>query len=111
MPQKLILFFIFFFYNKYYCMKYTNNIKILILSIAVIFWFRGMYRLLDKYIDNTVVNNIVLVIIALSIMFLVKGDLSPLGRDDNDDNGDNNKMLHAAASYNGMNGSDRIKSI
>lgn len=81
-----------------------NNLKIVILSFAVIFWFRGMYRILDNYVENTMVNNIMLIIASITIMLLVKGDLSPLGKDGDDDN-----VINTAASYIGMNGRGRVR--
>ena len=83
-----------------------NNLKIVILSFAVIFWFRGMYRILDNYVENTMVNNIMLIIASIIIMLLIKGDLSPLGKDDDDDD---DNVINTAASYIGMNGRGRVR--
>jgi hypothetical protein len=59
----------------------ANNFKIIVIAIAVICWFRGMYRMLDEFVDNTMMNNIVLVIFSLLMLFIIDGDLGALGKD------------------------------
>jgi hypothetical protein len=59
----------------------VNNFKIIIIAIAVICWFRGMYRMLDEFVDNTMINNIVLITFALLMLFIIDGDLGALGKD------------------------------
>jgi hypothetical protein len=63
----------------------ADNVRIIILAIAILCWFKGMYRMMDNYINNTFLNNIVLISTAVIIMRIMDGDLSALGNDDKDD--------------------------
>lgn len=56
-----------------------NNITYLITAIAILFWFKGSYRILDKYIPDTMTNNFILIILSLAILFFNEGTLKTLG--------------------------------
>jgi hypothetical protein len=56
-----------------------NNIAYLITAIAVLFWFKGMYRVLDKYIPDNMTNNVILIFLSLSLLFFNEGTLKTLG--------------------------------
>lgn len=58
---------------------YNNEIKYLITAMGLLFWFKGMYRILDFYIKDTLKNNIILVIFALTLIYLSAGSLFVLG--------------------------------
>ena len=60
-----------------------NNIKYLITAFAILFWFKGMYRILDKFVVDNTTNNIILVILSLCLLFLNEGTLKTLGSENN----------------------------
>ncbi len=56
-----------------------NDITYLITAIGLLFWFKGMYRIIDFYIQDTLTNNILLVILALALIYISAGSLRVLG--------------------------------
>lgn len=57
-----------------------SNIKILITAIATMFWFKGMYRILDNIIPDTWFHNILMAIGALAFFYLNDGELNEIGK-------------------------------
>ena len=51
----------------------------LITAFGLLLWYRGMYRILDIYIPDSMTNNILLVIMALAIIYRTVGSLSIIG--------------------------------
>lgn len=58
----------------------VTNIKSIIAGLSIILWFKGMYRIFDKYIKDTMINNVLCIFIAVVIMFLNNGSLAILGQ-------------------------------
>lgn len=56
-----------------------KNLTHLIIGFGVLFWFKGMYRILDYYIKDTMENNIIIVILSLIIFLSVDGSLEKIG--------------------------------
>jgi hypothetical protein len=57
----------------------VENAKHLIIGFGVLFWFKGMYRILDIYIGDTITNNTILVILSLCIFLYFDGSLEKIG--------------------------------
>jgi hypothetical protein len=57
----------------------NGDLKNLITAIGLLFWFKGMYRILDYYIPDTIANNLILVILSFSIIYINVGSLHVLG--------------------------------
>jgi hypothetical protein len=62
-----------------------NDGNYIITAIGLLFWFKGMYRILDYYIPDSMTNNIILVILSLSIIYISAGSLRVLGSSRNPD--------------------------
>ena len=56
-----------------------KNLDIMITAVATLFWFKGMYRILDYIIPDTWFHSILLSFIALVIFYLNDGELNELG--------------------------------
>jgi hypothetical protein len=56
-----------------------KNIKFLISALATLFWFKGMYRILDEIISDKIINNVILVIAALIIFYINNGEFDEIG--------------------------------
>lgn len=56
-----------------------ENLKHLIIGFAMLFWFKGMYRILDKYIKDSIENNIIIVIISLAVFYYIDGSFIKIG--------------------------------
>lgn len=57
-----------------------DNIKILITAIASLFWFKGMYRMLDRIVEDTWFYNIIMVLVALFIFYIDDGKFYEIGK-------------------------------
>ncbi len=62
-----------------------NDGNYIITAIGLLFWFKGMYRILDFYIPDSLTNNIILVILSLSLIYISVGSLRVLGASRNPD--------------------------
>lgn len=71
----------------------VSNIEIFIIAIAVLCWFRGMYRMMDTFINDTIINNVVMILFALATLFIIDGDLSALGNSKKGNIPDKSKSL------------------
>lgn len=58
---------------------YKSYIRPIIIAIAIIFWLKGSYRILDFFVKDTMTNNITLVITALIVLYFVCGNFIILG--------------------------------
>jgi hypothetical protein len=56
-----------------------NDGNYIITAIGLLFWFKGMYRILDFYVPDSLTNNIILVILSLSLIYISVGSLRVLG--------------------------------
>jgi len=53
----------------------NENIVMLITGIGTIFWFKGMYRILDYVVPDTINYSVLLVIMGLIILFITDGKI------------------------------------
>jgi hypothetical protein len=56
-----------------------NDTNYIITAIGLLCWFKGMYRILDYYIPDTLNNNIILVILSIALIYISVGSLHILG--------------------------------
>lgn len=61
----------------------NKNLKLLGTGLATLFWFKGMYRILDLIIPDDLYYSVILVIIALSVFYYDDGELNELGKNGN----------------------------
>jgi hypothetical protein len=72
-----------------------NDGNYIITAIGLLFWFKGMYRIIDFYIPDSLINNVILVILSIAIIYISAGSLRVLGSGKNPD--DKNKYKHNAS--------------
>ena len=58
----------------------NKNIKLLGIGLATLFWFKGMYRILDLLIPDDWYYSVILVIIALTVFYCNDGEFNELGQ-------------------------------
>jgi hypothetical protein len=57
----------------------SKDFTYIILGIAVLFWLKGSYRMIDRYFPDTVFNNILMILFAISLIYIMNGSLRPIG--------------------------------
>jgi hypothetical protein len=57
-----------------------KNFNIIITAMATLFWFKGMYRILDYIIPDTIYYSVSMSLIALFIFYFNDGELNELGK-------------------------------
>jgi hypothetical protein len=57
----------------------NKNLSLFIIGMATLFWFKGMYKILDYMIPDELSYHILLALIGLSIFYLNDGELNELG--------------------------------
>jgi len=57
-----------------------KNIKFFIVGLATLFWFKGMYRILDLLVPDDWYYAVLLVVIALTIFYCNDGEFNELGQ-------------------------------
>jgi hypothetical protein len=85
-------------------LTFKKNYKewyIVLASIAIVLWFRGITGLLDVFLihNNSIIGNIITILIAIVIFILDDFSLSEIftPRDDSDHNQQNNQYSRNAA--------------
>ena len=61
-----------------YLKKQYPSLYVIITGIAIIFWFKGMYGILDHFIPNTLQWSVGLVVIGILILYLNDFSLNEL---------------------------------
>jgi hypothetical protein len=70
---------------------YDGELSHMITAIGIVCWFKGIYRIMDQYISDTMKNNVLLVLAALTIFYFHHGTLEALGKMPDKKTNKNNK--------------------
>ncbi len=46
-----------------------DNITALFIAFGILFWYKGMYRIMDKFIPDELPNNLICALIGLLILY------------------------------------------
>lgn len=59
-------------------MDFVEEIRLLILSIGVVLWFRAIYHIIARYVPSELKYDILLLIISLIIFYVLHGSIEIL---------------------------------
>lgn len=59
-------------------MKYLSELKLLLLGVSIAIWFRVSYRLIDKFVPDTMYYDVLLLIISFVIFYSLEGTIKSI---------------------------------